>query len=79
MKAEQQPVKAGPASHSMDRDQSKTKPSHHRNRDERLNVIADLLEQGLTLAETSRRVGLSAGWVTQIARARGLTGPPHAG
>ena len=57
----------------MERDPSKTKPSHHRNRDERLNVIADLLAQGLTLAETGRRVGLSAGWVAQIAR--GLTGP----
>ena len=63
----------------MERDPSKTKPSHHRNRDERLNVIAGLLAQGLTLAETGRRVGLSAGWVAQIARARGLTGPPHAG
>ena len=58
----------------MDRDPSKTKPVHHRSRDERLNVIADLLAQGLTLAETGRRVGLSAGWVTQIARAHGLTG-----
>ena len=63
----------------MKRDQSKTKPAHHRNRDERLNVIAGLLAQGLTLAETGRRVGLSAGWVTQIARAHGLTGPPHTG
>ena len=63
----------------MDRDPSKTKPVHHRSRDERLNVIADLLAQGLTLAETGRRVGRSAGWVAQIARARGLTGPPRAG
>ena len=62
----------------MKRDPSKTRSSHHRNRDERLNVIADLLAQGLTLAETGRRVGLSAGWVAQIARARGLTGPPRA-
>ena len=61
----------------MDRDPSKTKPSHHRNRDERLRVIADLLAQGLTLAEIGRHVSLSAGWVTQIARAHGLTGPPH--
>ena len=77
MKAEQRPVKAGSTSQSMKRDLSKTTPSHHRNRDERLNAIADLLAQGLTLAETGRRVGLSAGWVAQIARARGLTGPPH--
>ena len=63
----------------MDRDPSKTKPSHRRNRDERLNVIAGLLARGLTLAETGRRVGLSAGWVTQIARAHGLTGPTRAG
>ena len=63
----------------MKRDPSKTKPAHHRNRDERLNLIADLLAQGLTLAETGRRVGLSAGWVTQIARARGLTGCSPAG
>ena len=63
----------------MDRDQSKTKPAHHRNRDERLNVMADLPARGLTLAETGRRVGLSAGWVAQIARARGLTGPSHTG
>ena len=63
----------------MDRDPSKTRSSHHWNRDERLRVIADLLAQGLTLAETGRRTGLSAGWVTQIARARGLTGPPHTG
>ena len=63
----------------MDRDPSKTRSSHHRSRDERLNVIADLLAQGLTLAETGRRVGLSAGWVTQIARAHGLTGPTRAG
>ena len=45
----------------MKRDPSKTRSSHHRNRDERLNLIADLLAQGLTLAETGRRVGLSAG------------------
>ena len=63
----------------MDRDPSKTKPSHHRNRDERLNVIADLLKQGLTLAETGCHVGLSAGWVAQIARAHGLTGCSRAG
>ena len=63
----------------MERDPSKTKPVHHRSRDERLNVIADLLAQGLTLAETGRRAGLSAGWVAQIARARGLTGPSHTG
>ena len=63
----------------MDRDPSKTRSSHHRNRDERLNVIADLLAQGLILAETGRRVGLSAGWVAQIARAHGLTGPSHTG
>ena len=58
----------------MERDPSKTRSSHHWNRDERLRVIADLLAQGLTLAETGRHVGRSAGWVTQIARARGLTG-----
>ena len=63
----------------MDGDQSKTTPVHHRSMDERLNVIADLLAQGLTLAETGRRIGLSAGWVTQIARAHGLTGPSHTG
>ena len=63
----------------MDRDPSKTTPVHHRNRDERLNVIADLPAQGLTLAETGRRVGLSAGWVSQIARAHGLTGCSPAG
>ena len=63
----------------MDRDPSKTGSSHHRNRDERLNVIADLPAQGLTMAETSLRVGRSAGWVTQIARAHGLTGPTRAG
>ena len=63
----------------MKRDPSKTRSSHHRNRDERLNLIADLLAQGLTLAETGRRVGLSAGWVAQIARAHGLTGPTRAG
>ena len=33
----------------MDRDQSKTTPVHHRSMDERLNAIADLLAQGLTL------------------------------
>ena len=74
MKTEQRPVKASQASQFMDRDPSKTTPSHHRNRDERLRVIADLLAQGLTLAEIGRHVGLSAGWVAQIARARGLTG-----
>ena len=74
MNAEQRPIKASPPSQSMDRDPSKTRSSHHRNRDERLNAIADLLAQGLTLAETGRHVGLSAGWVTQIARAHGLTG-----
>ena len=74
MNAEQRPVKASLASQAMKRDPSKTRSSHHRSRDERLNLIADLLAQGLTLAETGRRVGLSAGWVTQIARARGLTG-----
>ncbi len=79
MKAEQRPVKASPASQSMKRDPSKTRSSHHRNRDERLNVIAGLPAQGLTLAETGRRIGLSAGWVTQIARAHGLTGPSHTG
>ena len=79
MKTEQQPVKASPASQAMKRDQSKTTPVHHRNRDERLNVIADLLEQGLTLAEIGRRVDLSAGWAAQIARAHGLTGPTRAG
>ena len=79
LKAEQQPVKASQASQSMDRDQSKNRSFHHRNRDERLNSIADLLAQGLTLAETGRRIGLSAGWVTQIARAHGLTGPSHTG
>ena len=63
----------------MDRDPSKTRSSHHRSRDERLNVIADLLAQGLTLAETGRRVGLSAGWAAQNARAHGLTGPTRAG
>ena len=79
MKAEQRPVKASQASQAMKRDQSKTRSSHHRSRDERLNVIAGLPAQGLTLAETGRRVGLSAGWVTQIARAHGLTGPSHTG
>ena len=79
MNAEQQPVKASQANQAMKRDPSKTRSSHHRNRDERLNAIAHLLAQGLTLAETGRRVGLSAGWVAQIARARGLTGPPRAG
>ena len=79
MKAEQRPVKASQANQAMKRDPSKTTPVHHRSRDERLNVIADLLAQGLTMAETSRRVGLSAGWVTQIARARGLTGCSPAG
>ena len=44
-----------------------------------MNVIAGLPAQGLTLAETGRRIGLSAGWVTQIARAHGLTGPSHTG
>ena len=63
----------------MKRDPSKTRSSHHRSRDERLNLIAGRPAQGLTLAETGRRVGLSAGWVTQIARARGLTGPSHTG
>ena len=79
MKAEQRPVKASQANQAMKRDPSKTRSSHHRSRDERLNLIAGRPAQGLTLAETGRRVGLSAGWVAQIARARGLTGPSHTG
>ena len=44
-----------------------------------MNAIAGRPAQGLTLAETGRRVGRSAGWVTRIARARGLTGCSPAG
>ena len=79
MRSEQQPIKASPSSQSMDRDPLKTKPAQNRNKDERLNIIADLLARVLTLAEIGRHVGLSEGWLTQIARAYGLTSPHRAG
>ena len=45
----------------------------------RLKVISGLLEQGLAVGETARRVGLSGGWVKRLARVYGLTGPAGAG
>lgn len=58
--------------------QSKTTIDRDRIWRDRLKVIAGLLEQGLTLGEVAQRVGLSEGWVRQLACVYGLTAPAGA-
>ena len=55
--------------------QSKTIIDRDRKWNDRLKVIAGLMEQGLPMGEIAQRVGLSEGWAKQLARAYGLTVP----
>ena len=63
----------------MRRYQSKTIIDHVRKWHDRLKVIAGLLQQGLAMGDVARRVGLSEGWVRQLACVCGLTGPADTG
>ena len=63
----------------MKRYQSKTIIDRDRKWHDRLKVIAGLLKQDLPPGEVARRVGLSEGWVRQLARLYGLTGSPGEG
>ena len=59
----------------MNRDPSNTMPDPNRQKDDRLKVIAGLLEQSLTLAEIGRRAGLTVECVKRIDSARGPRKP----
>ena len=63
----------------MKRYQSKTIIDRHRKWHERLKVISGLLKQDLSPKEVARCVGLSEGWVRQLASVYGLTGPAKSG
>ena len=62
----------------MKRHQSKTIIDRDGKWHDRLKVIARLLEQGLPMGEIAQRVGLSEGWVKQLACVYGLTGSADA-
>ena len=59
----------------VDRDNSKTMTDHDLEKQDQPKVIAGLLGQSLTRAETGRRAGLTGGPVKRIDSARGLRKP----
>ena len=63
----------------MNRETRKETPSLSRNRHDRLEAIAGLMQQDLTVAEIARRVGFSEWRVRRIAYDHGLTRPADAG
>lgn len=63
----------------MNRETRKETPDLGRNQIDRLGVIADLMQQNLTVPEIARRVGLSEWRVKRIAHDHGLTRPADAG
>ena len=63
----------------MNREPAKTLSDRRRSCHDRLEVIADLLEQNLTVTEISRRVGISEWRVRRTAYDHGLTRPADAG
>ena len=63
----------------MNREPAKTPSDRSRSCRDRLEVIADLLEQNLTVTEISRRVGISEWRVRRTAYDHGLTRPADAG
>ena len=63
----------------MNREPAKTPSDRSRSCRDRLEVIADLLEQNLTVTEISGRVGISEWRVRRTAYDHGLTRPANAG
>ncbi len=63
----------------MNRETRKETPGLSRNQIDRLEVIADLMQQNLTVMEIARRVGLTDWRVRRIAYDHGLTRPADAG
>ena len=63
----------------MNRETRKATSDLSRNWHDRIEVIAGLIQQNLTVAEISRRVGLSEWRVRQTACDHGLTRPADAG
>ena len=59
----------------VDRDNTKTMTDHDLEKQDQPKVIAGLLGQSLTRAETGRRAGLTGGPVKRIDSARGLRKP----
>ena len=63
----------------MNREPAKTLSDRSRSCHDRLEVIADLMEQNLTVTEIARRTGLSEWRARRIAYDHGLTRPADAG
>ena len=63
----------------MNREPAKTLSDRSRSCHDRLEVIADLMQQNLTVTEIARRVGISEWRVRRIAYDHRLTRPADAG
>ena len=63
----------------MNREPTNATSDRSRNWHDRLEVIADLMQQNLTVTEIGRRVGLSEWRVRRSAYDHGLTRPADAG
>ena len=63
----------------MNREPAKTLSDRRRSCHDRLEVIADLIQQNLTVTEIARRTGLSEWRVRRTAYDHGLTRPADAG